>query len=424
MIARALVLAAALAGAGGAAHAQSRRYPPEPVDRDAETAARSTLWEAASNPQRTPYELRIATAERGLGQRTPDAAREAIAELGPAIALLPDDPRAYRLRGELSASVQDWAGCARDLRAAWARDRAAPLEPRPATALRLRLGVCQARAGLLADAERTLAETAASGAGGGELWMRLGEVRIALGKLEEAIAALETAADASDAPQALVRWLLMGAFDRARRPADAVEAARLAMIYDRPLQVLSAINPSVPLLGTGEAEYLLGLAYGVSEAPRPEYALAYFRRFVALAPDSPWRKRAEDHLRELQRSSLPEVVERRGGNAAFDPAAARAAVRRQIAGLRACAARTPATVYEVTITRTGPRSNANARERPRFYAPAEGVAVVPAVDPGAVTAADRDAALRCLDGLAARIALPAIKERDQWYRAAFYVVAP
>jgi hypothetical protein len=50
---RALV-AVAIVSAAAPAWAQSRRYPPEPVDRDQEQAQHSALWEAATNPQRTP----------------------------------------------------------------------------------------------------------------------------------------------------------------------------------------------------------------------------------------------------------------------------------------------------------------------------------------------------------------------------------
>ena len=419
------------------ARAQSRRYPPEPVDRDKEQAQHSKLWESATNPQRTPYGKLIFEAEQALRDGTSNSAGEAVKKLDEAVKLLPDEPRAYRLRGEATFKLKDWARCADDLASAWTRETAgaAPgarpgrppresLEPKQLAELRRKLGLCQARAGRLADAERTLAEAAVSGNATGEIWLRLGEVRIAMGKLEEAIAALESAAEQGDVQSALTRWLLAGAYDRARRPAESMEAVREAMKNDRTFSTLR--NDQIPLLGAGEPDYLQALAYMAMDTPRPDYALIYLRYFLKVAKDSPWRKRAEEHLRELKVSELPEAVDRRAGNAAVDLIAARAPVRRAMPAMRACAAKTPFIIYEVTITKVGPRVPPAASERPRFL-PAESVNVIPVVglpSTGDVPQAERDGVVRCIEPLAAKIAFPPIKEKDMYFRLAFPVVAP
>jgi len=421
------------------AAAQSRRYPPEPVDKDAEQAARSDLWSAAITPERHPYQDLVRSATEALSQRTTDQTTEAIKKLDQAILLLPREPIAYRLRGDAHLELRGWAKCAADFAAAEAYaqrdddtpravvDRTAPpsggADSRgraPAVELHRKLGLCQARAGKLGEAEKTLAEAAASGNAPGEVWMRLGEVRIAMGKLDEAIAALRSAIDNTEpTAQAMIHFLLAAAYDRARRPALATTEAGEGVKLDRQLAVLQ--NPVVPPLGTGELDYMLGLAYGAEPTVRPEYALAYFRRFVSVAPDSPWRKRADEHIRDLRASELPETVTRTG-TAQLDLEVARAVVRRAMPQLRACLARQPATVVEIEISRAGPRTPVTDRMRPRFFSPPDGVTI----RRGAGDLSDREleAIDRCLQPLALRIALPPVKERDTYYKAMFYVVAP
>jgi len=402
------------------APAQSKRYPPEPVDKDAEQAAKSALWSAAITPERHPYDDLVHAAAQALSQRTSDQKREAIKKLDAAILLLPRQPRAYRLRGKAHFELQDWAKCAADYAAANTRSQSDdeplkdPIEPHRT------LGLCQARAGKLGDAEKTLAEVAASGNASGEIWMRLGEVRIAMGKLDEAIGALKSAiASTHPSGQALMHFMLAAAYDRARRPADALIEASEGIKVDKELSTLH--NPSVPPLGAGEVDYMLGLAHS-TDPPRPEYALASFRRFVKAAPDSPWRKRAEEHLRDLKAVELPDTIKRLG-TAPLDLDAARAIVRRAMPQMRACLAKFPAVVVEVQISRAGPRTPTTDRMRPRIFTPPDGVTVY-RTEVGELTDTELAAIDRCISPLATRLALPAIKERDTYYRATFYVVGP
>jgi hypothetical protein len=166
---------------------------------------------------------------------------------------------------------------------------------------------------------------------------------------------------------------------------------------------------------------MLGLAYSAEPLVRPELALVYFRRFVAAAPDSPWRKRADEHIRDLKASELPESLTRTG-TAQLDLEVARAAVRRAMPAMRACLAKLPAVVVEVEISRAGPRTPPTDRLRPRFFSPPDGVTVRRGA--GELSEPELDAVDRCLQPTASRIALPAVKERDTYYKALFYVVAP
>jgi tetratricopeptide (TPR) repeat protein len=403
------------------AAAQSRRYPPAPVDKDAEKDARSNLWSAAITPERHRYQELVHDATEALAQRPADQTTVAIEKLDAAIQLLPHEPEAYRLRGDADLERKDWASCAADLAAADAYRRRDGDNPRALAELHRKLGLCQARAGKLADAERTLAETAASGNAAGEVWMRLGEVRIAMGKLDEAIAALDSALEATDGnAQAMIRFLRAEAYDLARRPGDALAEAAEGFKLDHPLALLH--NPVIPLLGTGEAYYMLGLVYS-ADPVRPEYAIVYFRRFVKEAPDSPWRKRAEDHLRDLRTLDLPDTVTR-GGSAPLDLDAVRTAARRAMPAMRACLARFPTVVFEVEISRSGPRTPPTDRTRPRYPAPPTDGPKASAVVDDDLAERDRDAVKRCLEAQANRLALPAVRDHDVFYKATFEVVGP
>jgi len=409
--------------------AQSKRYPPEPVDKDQEKTDHSDLWESATNPAQEPYRALLVQARQGVDTRSADQLLASLKFLDDAIALVPSRPDAYRMRGDANFYLGNWAQCAADLKMATQKATANELLDKKATAeLQLRLGNCQARAGKLAEAERTLAEAAASGTGNGESLMRLGEIRIALGKLDEAIAALQAALEIPDVQRAQTGFLLASAFDRARRPAEAIAAARVAAGYDRQFTQLE--NPQLPFLGTGENHYLLGVAHASQESPRAEYALIYFRTFVKLAPESPWRKRAEEHLKELKSTAFPESVQRKSGGAALDLEAAALAIRKQMPAMRACLAKLPYATVEVSVTKTGPSGPAPKtpppppnRYRVRQPAPPpEGIAPRLDKNADATSRADVDGALRCVEPLAAKVAFPAVKERDGYYTMTFLVV--
>jgi len=406
-------------GIGGSASAQSKRYPPAPIDKDAERASTSRLWSAAITPERRPYQDLVRAAAEAFGRRTGDQMIEALKQLDAAIQLLPHEPDAYRLRGAVYFERRNWPRCAADFAAAEAATRR-DAEPVKATGdLHYKLGLCQARAGKLGDAEKTFAELVASGNASGDLWMRLGEVRIAMGKLDEAIAALSSALGTTEgSARAMIHFMLAAAYDRARRPADALSEASAGAKLDRPLSTLQ--NPVIPPVGAGELDYMLGLAYS-ADIPRPEYALAYFRRFVKAAPSSPWRKRAEEHIRDIKTADLPDTIAR-NGTAPLDLDAARAAARRAMPQLRACLARFPTVVVEVEISKAGPRTPATDRMRPRFFSPPDGVTVRRSI--GELADKDLDAIDACVSPLATRLGLPAVKERDTYYKASFYVVGP
>ena len=426
---RAAMVLAVLAMASGAT-AQSKRYPADPVDKDQEKADKSKVWDSATNPNQQPYRALVAQARQSIEARTPDGLKDAVGVLDDAIKLMPKEPDAYRWRGEAHYWRSQFAECAADLAFAVKAQKPADADRRAATDLSLRLGNCQARGGKLADAERTLAETAAAGTSTGEVLMRLGEVRIAMGKLDEAIGALTAALEVPDVQQAQTRFLLASAYDRARRPAEAVAEVRKAVTYDAMLTLLE--NPQLPFLGAGEGHYLLGLGWADKEPARAEYALINFRQYIKEAPDSPWRKRAEEHLKELATTKFPESIDRVGGGAPLDLDATAALIRKGMPAMRACMAKLPTSVIAVKVTRSGPRSPADPRPqaraggyyyRPRIpMVPPDGVNVTLDRNADAFSRADGDAAVRCIEPLVGRLGLPAVKDKDAYYQLGFRVV--
>ncbi len=424
-----VLVAATIVVLAAPAHAQSQRYPAEPPDPDRDAELHSRLWEDALHPGRSPYQQLVREARVLAEERSTDATADALAKLDRAIALLPKAPDAYVVRGEIELRLARFDKCADDLAAA---EEHAPADASAIdrAARRLELGVCQGRAGRFADAERTLVGATSGPQPRATAWMRLGEVRIAMGKLDEAIGALDTALEvcssSCDAPLAYIELLLAAAHDRARRPGDADAHAKRASGLDRTFAVIVA--PQYPLLGPDEQDYLLGLAhqYEVTAygSGRPEYALVHFRRYLKQAPDSPWRRRAEEHLRELGAYDYPQSVEKRAGNAAIDVDAARAFVAKPMPAMRACLAKLPTTVMEVTVTRDGPRTPDSVRDRPRFRTPPAGVGVRDILELDSVGRAEIDAAVRCIQPIAEKMAMPTPKDKDTYYIAAFMVVSP
>lgn len=420
---RALAFFAILVIAGPAL-AQSKRYPPDPVDPDREAEAHSKLWEDALDPGRSPYQQLVREAKQLADERTPDANNDALAKLDKAIAILPHGSDAYIVRGELQLRLQRWDKCADDLAAA--EEHAPPGEAasNDRIARRLELGICQSRAGRLADAERTLVGATAGAQARGSAWMRLGEVRIAMGKLDEAIGALDTALEKGDSGlTALPHYLLAAAYDRARLPGEAEQQMQIAVNTDPRLTTIE--NPTFPLLGTGEHEYLMGLAYRYGQ-PQPEYALLYFRRFLKLAPESPWHRRAEEHAHELAAIELPQTVTLRQRLATQpDLDVVRAALVKQMPGMRACMTKLPTTAVEVVITKDGPRTPDTVRDRPRYNRIEKaGVSVTERLELDDVPHDGIEAASRCIEAIADRAAVPVPKERDSYYQVSFVVIAP
>ena len=416
-----LAFAVCLLFAATTASAQSKRYPPTAPDKDLEAEQRSELWESTLDPEVRPYRQLVRDAQRLLGSSNPDDQRVALEKLDAAVKVAPKQDDAYALRGAIYLAKKEWAKCAADFGAA---EDYTTEDPPSRTRNRIDLAVCQARAGRPADAEAMLVRTAASAnSNRAELWMRLGETRIVLGKLDEAIDALLASLDWGDGNNESARWLLVAAYDRARRPTEAKSTADDARRYDPQFTYIQ--SPRQPFLGAGDTEYLFGIAYRYA-APKPEYALLYFRRFLAIAPESMWKKRGEEHLRELGAMKFPaRDTITSSGSAAVDVEQMRGSLAQAMPKLRACVAKTPLSAYQLAVTRVGPRST-QAFDRPLYRVPPADAKSTHMLSLDNRSNADPNVvdATKCLDGLAAKLKLPSPTERDTFYRLSYVVVSP
>lgn len=419
-------MAVALVAAGDVQHpgrqaaiAQSQRYPPPPADQDRDNDQRSSLWEQAIEPARAPHAALVAEARRLIAARTPSDLQSAAAKAGEAIALRPGDSTGHFVRGVALESLGRWAECASSYRAAMDLDPTLDRDPdlRQGQSALHGLGICLARAGQLALAEEALERAIARSPRGAEEWLRLGETRIAMGKLREATEALQASTEASgeSSPTALNLWLRALAYDRSLQPALAQEAADAAVQSDRYLRQLT--NPAIPFIHETEQFYLLGL--GWQSASRPEFALAYFRAIANAKAPGPWMRRAREHVELLEQTRFPEVVTR-VGPAPIEVDAVKLALRRWMPQLTLCVEALPLVAFDIKITRSRPSL---AGAGPRTVPPQPGVTVTPSLVLGSPSAASLDAAIRCMEAVAARIELTPIKDPGTWHHLSFGLIA-
>ena len=135
-----------------------------------------------------------------------------------------------------------------------------------------------------------------------ELHMALGRLDQAEARFGQAVSLLDQGKDqpGRDQQRALALYGLAVVHDRAARDFDARLVMARALGYDPGLALLdAAADPyaGAALVPAAEVHYYRGLALSVSG--RGAEAMQAFQRFVALQPDSRWRKQAKNHLFEL-----------------------------------------------------------------------------------------------------------------------------
>ncbi len=419
----------------------------EPSDPEAASEATSDLWESALDPRRAPFQRLIVEGRRQLNRQTDEAARVAVSLFTDALAQFPNEADVYALRGKAYLLLREWAACSADLTRAWGKGSA--------TEGLVELGICQSRAGQLPHAERTLLQAVAR-TERAEPWMRLGEVRIALGKLEAAVAALESALNQPDVERSRVEWLLTLAYDLAGDSSNRDTHAAQALKFGPSFEALT--TPQIPWIDPELLDYAVALAF--EARGMAEQALVRFRRLNDATTAFLWQHRAQQHLTKLSSLELPLALERDpASSATIEPASPKrssatetsagplvarskerlrpqsmdammAHVRRAMPKLRRCAGKQPTTVFQIQITRTAARTPGGVR--PHYNAPPSGVRATPIAEPNALpidssqlnACSDQNGACSCLEQIAARIPLPLPAETDTWYRISFLVVAP
>jgi len=149
---------------------------------------------------------------------------------------------------------------------------------------------------------------------------RAAELHMALGKLDEAAARFGKAIGLleqgqsqpeRDSQRALALYGLAVAQDRTGRDPDARQAMERALGYDPGCVLLdAAADPysGKALVPAAEVHYYRGLALAFSG--KGAEAMQAFQRFLALQPDSRWRRQAENHLLELAAAGAEEPPRR------------------------------------------------------------------------------------------------------------------
>lgn len=415
----ATALVALVAGAGPAA-AQSERYPAPLPDKERELEDLSKLWESAVEPGRAPHAALLEDAHNLIKAtgRTEANLRLAAAKAAQAIALRPKEPGGYLMRAVAQELLRQWTECASNYQMALDLDPKITVESelRASQNPVLGLGICLARSNKLAAAELVFERGVARTPNGVDEWLRLGETRVALGKLREGLEALQASTEASGDPASAINlWLRALAYDRGRQTAQADEAGAAAALADRYLAQLN--NQITPFINDTERDNLLGL--GSRYIGKLEVSLAYFRRVATADPGGMWSRRAREHVELLEQAHFPEEVRRGGGTAPLDIPTVRAMVRKAMPQLVACTTSVPTVAFEVRIIRSRPAATAPGPGlKPR---PPGASATSSMVDQPEVAGIDQ--AQSCLQAAALKIDLPAVKDAGTWYEVVFSMIS-
>ena len=76
----------------------------------------------------------------------------------------------------------------------------------------------------------------------------------------------------------------------------------------------------------------------------------------------------------------------------------------------------------MSITKTGPRTPDTVRDRPIYRLPPAGASVENSLNVAEAEQAQLTKAVECIQPIAERLVLPAVKERDAYYKVSFTVV--
>jgi tetratricopeptide (TPR) repeat protein len=388
--------------ASPAVAAQPRTEPPPEVDFDDQQEHRSEFWERVLDPASQEYDDLVERAVVLLREGDRESLGQAGKLLGDAVRLSPERPLAHLWHGRLADRQGDFAACARSLAKALDLDPelAAPGGSEPTEwAAHYELAVCQARAGKFEGAIEGLRGILGRAQNQQVLiYQRLGESYMALGRLDEAMESFRQGLRLSPY-SAELGFALAVAHDRDEDSAQAHDVLTQALTRDPRATSLTASNRI--WIPPHEAHYYLGLAYlGAEEWPR---SVLHFRRYLALAGETSWARRARARYEEALGGAIAGAAVDIKGSATLEPARAGAIIARSDGALQSCLRRAPDLLLRVSITKVMPSKGkvaaaASATSRP-------GVRVLVQEQSGAKVN-DVRAVVSCTEAIARKIALP------------------
>jgi tetratricopeptide (TPR) repeat protein len=409
LIARRAALGAILvAAASAAALAQPTVPPPQQLDFDEKQEQRSDFWERALDPSSAEYEGLVERAVVLLREGDRESLAQAGQILRKAVQLSPDRPLAHLWQGRLFDREGNHAACAQSMAKALDLDPAlhAPGGSEPTeVAAAYELAVCRARAGKFEAAieglrrimDRAQNQQVA-------VYQRLGECYMALGRLDEAIESFRQGLRLSPY-SAELGFALAVAHDRDEDAAQSREALTHALSRDPRASSLAAANRVwVP---PHEAHYYLGLAYlGGEDWAR---AVMHFRRYLALAGETSWTRRARARYEEALGGAIAGAGLEIKGSSTLDQVRLTALIARSDGPLQACLRKTPDLLLRVSITRVLPSKSSKDSKGKAVATTAAtakpGVRVLVQEQSGA-RLSDVRAVVACTEAIARKIPVP------------------
>lgn len=353
-------IAAIVLGASADAAAQVLAVDPdsELTDFDAEEESRSRFWDQALSPGAGTYPDLIDKAVDTIPLNLDDARTI----LEDAVARQPDQPEAHFWLGFVGRKANKWRQCADGFARAlsidpdFAPQKTPPRERWQPWSTDFTLGLCLALAGDLDKAAERLARitsryelcSRSRRNRGREVcydWTvgwRLGEVLMALGRLEEAIAVLENTRSAINRIE--VGYTLAVALERDEQEYKATELLKATYRNDHMARSLRRAER----LYIPESDAFYYRALAAEAAGEWGKSLVLFRAYIQEVPRSPWVVRARDHIAGMSRQT--SAVEIRG-RATFDPKAMNEVMAAALPGLEACLEPLPRQVVALTIRR-------------------------------------------------------------------------
>ncbi len=338
-----LVLACAFTffGQVRAVSAQSWTRPPL-RDYDAPAEEHSSLWGQVLAGGNADYDSLLSSAITLSASGDKEHQDQALALLKQAVAHHPQRPRAYSLIGKYHQSQRNWAACGESLAHVFSLDPAFAEED-----LRLRLGTCVLYAGRFEEATKHFQHLITQGLETSLVQLRLGEGLMALGHLDDALFALRRAVKLARRSRLREEALyaLAIALDRSERIQEAREILRTVGSRKLSRGVLTSANKVfVPAV---DEHYYLGL---VHQAQRNDLrALYHFRHFLALAPNSPWKRHASSHMEALGRPKMAARLET-SGSAQWPAEALRNAIQKRASALGQCLGGKPDVLASITLS--------------------------------------------------------------------------